>query len=78
MERVLKIHQNYNPQSKRVLEINGKHPLIKKIAAQAESGSIEDAAHLLLDQAKIIQGEPVSNPSRFAKAMAEFMEKALP
>ncbi len=92
MERVLKIHQNYTPQSKRVLEINGKHPLIKKISSLchserseeskdpspvAQDEMVEQAAHLLLDQAKIIQGEPVSNPTRFAKSMAEFMERGL-
>lgn len=30
IERVLKVHQKYEGQSKRVLEINAKHPLIKK------------------------------------------------
>ncbi|MCB1557048.1 MAG: molecular chaperone HtpG [Alphaproteobacteria bacterium] len=83
MERVLKIHQNYSPQSQRVLELNPKHPLIAKLAALPEGSASESdetlakAAHLLLDQARIIQGEPVANPARFAQDMAVFMTRGL-
>lgn len=78
VERVLKIQQQYQTDNKRVLEINAHHPLIEKIAALPENDpQTENAAHLLLDQAKIIQGEPVSNPARFARAMARFMERGL-
>ncbi len=38
---------------------------------------ISDATAMLLDQAKIIQGEPIENPSDFARRMSEFMNKAL-
>lgn len=77
MERVLKIHQNYEGGSKPVLEINGDHDLIKKIAPLIESDEISDAAHMLLDQAKIIQGQAISNPSEFVKRLSNYMNKAL-
>ena len=81
MERVLRIHQKYEGQSKRVLEINPDHMLIKRLAAIAEadagSESLSDAAWLLLDQARIIQGEPVPDPAKFAKRMSVFMERGL-
>ncbi len=78
MERVLRIHQKYEPKTKRVLEINGTHPLIQRLAAMAaEKTDCSDAAHLLLDQARIIQGEPVPDPSAFARRMAQFMERGL-
>src|SRR5690606_38739892 len=82
MERVLKIQQQYDPvDNKRILEINDKHTLIKKLAAMAaankESGDVKDAARLLFDQACIIQGEPVNDPASFARRMAEFMQKGL-
>ena len=73
MERVLKVQQQYNPSTKPVLEINGDHALIKKLAAQPDTESFE----LLLDQARIIQGEPVRNPAQFAKRMADLMIGAL-
>ncbi len=74
MEQVLKIHQNYAGQSKPVLEINDKHPLIEKLADHTE---LESAAHLLLDQAKIIQGQNLKDPAGFAKRMSDFMLKGL-
>ncbi len=79
MERVLKIHQQYQGESKPVLEINESHPLIKKLADIAENDNDDfgDAARLLLDQARIIQGEPLKDPAGFAKRMSAFMERGL-
>ncbi len=78
MERVLRLHQKYEAGTKPVLEINPSHALIAKIAGLNNKGEdINDAVYLLLDQAKIIQGEPIDNPGQFARRMSEFMNKAL-
>jgi molecular chaperone HtpG len=81
MERVLRVHQKYETESKRVLEINPGHPLIRSLSKMAEAGGtgeeMTDAAHMLLDQARIIQGEPVPNPTDFARRLAYFMGKSL-
>ena len=78
MERVLKIHQNYQGQTKPVLEINAKHSLIKKLETlEPASQDFSDATKLLFDQARIIQGESIKDPSNFVKRMASFMEKGL-
>ncbi len=81
MEKVLKIHQNYNPETKRVLEINPNHALIKKlntmIAENKDNALLKDSAQMLMDQALIIQGESLPDPTGFAKRMAQFMEKGL-
>lgn len=78
MERVLKIHQQYEANTKPVLEINADHALIKKLSdLAANDKDIKDAAHLLLDQARIIQGEPLTDPAGFAKRMSVFLEKGL-
>jgi molecular chaperone HtpG len=78
MERVLKIHQKYSGSTKPVLEINAKHSLIQKLESlDGKSESFKDAALLLLDQARIIQGEPVKDPASYARRMAAFIEKGL-
>lgn len=81
MERVLRVHQKYEAPTKRVLEINPKHPLIKKlcdiVTNDSKTDDIDDAAHLLLDQARIIQGEPVPDPARFAQTMSRIMERGI-
>lgn len=81
MERVLKIHQNYAGMTKPVLEINKDHKLIHKMAALNEDFSNEDKVAelslLLLDQAKIIQGEPIKDPAGFVRRMSKYLETAI-
>lgn len=81
MEKVLKIHQNYTPETKRVLEINPTHKLIEKLSTMAQEDQtndlLKDSAQMLMDQALIIQGESLPDPAGFAKRMAQFMEKGL-
>jgi molecular chaperone HtpG len=57
-----------------VLEINGNHGMIKALAAKADAGAdLGDAAHLLLDQAFILEGEAVSDPSSFGRRLSALM-----
>ena len=61
-----------------ILEINAGHPLIKALAGSVTAkgaSSVEDAAQLLLDQAFILEGEQVPDPSAFARRMADVMAK---
>jgi molecular chaperone HtpG len=80
MERVLKLHQKYQGETKPVLEINPDHALIQKLrdmAGQKDMESFSDAVQLLLDQARIIQGEPVKDAAGFARRMSAFIEASL-
>lgn len=78
MERVLKLHQKYTGTTKPILEINAQHSLIKQIAKIPEAEqNFTDAAYLLLDQARIIQGQPLKDPGAFTKRMSKFLEKGL-
>jgi molecular chaperone HtpG len=61
---------------RKVLEINPKHALIKRMTALS-GAALDDAAHLLLDQARIVEGEPVADPVAFAKRLSAMMEKGL-
>ncbi len=79
--RILKVNQNYDAKAKPVLEINADHPLIDQLDSLAdtstESVALCDAADLLFDQARIIQGEPVNDPTAFARRMADFLRRGL-
>lgn len=75
MEQVLKIQQKYDPQVKRILEINPNHSLIKALAEQGDAVD-EDSLWMLYDQACILQGEPPKNPAEFTKRLNKFMSKA--
>jgi len=77
MERVLKINQKYQGNTKPVLEINASHSLIQKMQGLNDEDKVQNAALLLLDQAMIIQGEAIKDPSAFARRMSEFLEGSL-
>jgi molecular chaperone HtpG len=82
LERLLKQHKQLNGEvGKRILEINPSHALIKRLAERAKgtgaTDALEDAAWLLLDQARIVEGEPQPDPAAFARRLASAMEKGL-
>jgi molecular chaperone HtpG len=79
LERLLKAHNRTGAQAARVLEINPGHPVIRALAkaAAAKSGSFADWAWLLLDQARIVEGEAVGDPAAFSRRLTAFMEKGL-
>jgi molecular chaperone HtpG len=69
------------PNNSRILEINSTHDLIKKLSNIADDlkqkDALYDMAHLLLDQARIIEGEPVSDPVAFSKRLNKALAKGL-
>ncbi|NQV83061.1 MAG: molecular chaperone HtpG [Rhodospirillales bacterium] len=65
-----------------VLEVNPGHSLIKALNKRAKAGDgkdslINDAAHLLLDQARIAEGEPVKDAQAFSRRLSAMMESGL-
>ena len=51
--------------------------LAENIAEQGRNPKAEDTAWLLLDQAKIMEGEEISDPAAFARRLTAFMQKGL-
>jgi molecular chaperone HtpG len=81
LERILKQHGQLDKAAHRILEVNPKHSLIRRLAERVgESGAGEDmevAARLLLDQARILEGEPLADPAGFARRLSEMMARGL-
>ena len=81
LERLLKQHRQLDDASKRVLEVNPRHPLIaglaKRLSQNGSSDEVTEAAWLLLDQARIVQGEPVADPVAFARRLDATLLKAI-
>jgi molecular chaperone HtpG len=82
LERLLKQHRQLDGAAKRILELNPHHPLIERLAGSVgESGASEqlfEFAWLLLDQARIVEGEQLPDPSAFARRLATLLERGLP
>ncbi len=83
MERLLKQHGQLQDGMPRVLELNPDHRIVKKLAERAkadDAGSddlLKDAAHLLLDQARISEGEIPADPADFVRRLSAIMDSAL-
>ena len=72
MERMLRAMNKDAPKEKRILELNGSHPLVAKIKG-LEGDALKDAVELLYGQALIAEGSPVPDPARFGKLLVNLM-----
>jgi molecular chaperone HtpG len=79
LARLLQQHKRIDQLMPRVLEINGSHPVIAALARALSGGkgdAVADASWLLLDQARIQEGETLSDPTAFAKRLGDVLGKA--
>jgi molecular chaperone HtpG len=78
LERMLRQHKQFSGATKRILEINPEHAAIKALnAALAKAGNdtavqarLSEAAKLLYDQARIVEGDKLDDPAAFAARLA--------
>jgi molecular chaperone HtpG len=81
LERLLKQHNQRSDTAKRILEINPRHPLVARLAVlvgkDGAADALGDFAWLLLDQARILEGEQLPDPSGFARRMSTVLERGL-
>ena len=82
LERLMKNHQQQTSfASTRILELNPYHPLIIKLADMimepSNNTKIEEISRILLDQAKVTEGEAISNPSFYAEKISEYILSSL-
>jgi molecular chaperone HtpG len=66
--------------SKPILEINAGHALIQALAASAKARGqcpeLAEASGLLLDLARVMDGEQVTDPTKFAGSVCSLMQRA--
>ena len=81
LERLLKQHRQLDTGFKRILEINPKHALIRSLAdavgKDATAQRLSDTAWLVLDQARIMEGEKLPDPAAFSRRMCEALARGL-
>ena len=82
LERLMRNHQQQTAfASTRILELNPYHPLIIKLSEMVLSNEnkneVADVARLILDQAKIAEGETVSDAAFFSEKMSQYILQSL-
>ncbi|HET6421367.1 MAG TPA: molecular chaperone HtpG [Geobacteraceae bacterium] len=77
MERILKAMNQEIPESKRILELNPDHPIMRILNGLYEKDrnnpKLVDYCELLFDQALLTEGSPIRDPLRFTKLISELM-----
>ncbi|MBP3346297.1 MAG: molecular chaperone HtpG [Alphaproteobacteria bacterium] len=82
LERLMRNHQQQTAfASTRILELNPYHPLIIRLADmvsdEAQKAKVEEIAKIILDQAKIAEGEPISDPAFYVSKLSDYILKAI-
>ncbi len=78
MEKILQNAGRLQGAAKPILEINPAHPLVRAVAAVENDASYqEDATFLLLDQARILDGDRPEDPRKFAERLARVFQRSV-
>jgi molecular chaperone HtpG len=81
LEKMLASHGRLGARAKPILEVNAGHPLIASLARRlpvdADKSLVEDAAWLVFDEARLLEGEAPSDAPAFAARLRRILEKAL-
>ena len=75
MEKLMKMHNQKTPESKKVLEINAEHPMIIKISENLNNFDHKKVAQIILDQANILDGNILSNPTSYTENLTDLFIK---
>ncbi len=78
LERMLAGAGRLSSASKPILEVNPRHQLVVALAGLGGEQRIlkEDAAHLLLDEARVLEGDRPADPRSFSERLARVLEKS--
>ena len=65
------------PELQPTLEINPDHEIIRKLLADPSNSKVEDAAWLLFDQALLLEGVPLKDPSTFVQRLNRVLNQSI-
>jgi len=83
LERFLREQKQLATTYAKILEINPQHPIIHMLAQRVSAtdgegdATVRDTAFLLLDQAKILEGEEITDPAAFSERINSILTKSL-
>ncbi|WP_348263898.1 molecular chaperone HtpG [Telmatobacter sp. DSM 110680] len=65
------------PELKPTLEINPDHEIIRKLLVDTRNTKVEDAAWLLFDQALLLEGVPLEDPTTFVQRLNRVLNESI-
>lgn len=73
MRKIMQAAGQSVPDSKPILEVNMRHPLVEKLEAEENDEKATVLAGLLYDQAALSAGRPLENPAQFVQRLNQMM-----
>ena len=78
MRELLKAAGHDAPDTAPSLELNPGHPLVGRLLAEGDDARFEDLSWLLLEQATLIEGQPLEDPASFVRRVNALILDAQP
>ena len=69
MRELLKAAGHDAPDTVPSLELNPDHPLVGQLVGEGEGQRFEDLSWMLLEQATLIDGQPLEDPASFVRRL---------
>ena len=73
LRRMLEASGQEIPESKPILEINTDHPLVSRLANEADKGRFEDLSNVVMDHALLAEGSQLDNPAQYVQRMNKLL-----
>jgi molecular chaperone HtpG len=78
LERMLKAAGQAVPGGKPILEINPKHPIVRRLRHEPDEARFADWSHILFDQALLAEGGQLEDPGTFVRRLNEMFRGLSP
>lgn len=73
VRRMLEASGQKLPETKPILEINVKHPIVGRLSGEADDDRFNALSNIVLDHALLAEGSQLDNPAEYVQRMNEFM-----
>jgi molecular chaperone HtpG len=73
VRRMLEASGQQLPESKPILEINIKHPLVTRLSAEGDAARFGALSNIVLDHALLAEGSQLENPAEYVQRMNEYL-----
>jgi molecular chaperone HtpG len=73
MRRIMESAGQQVPESKPILEINSRHPLLAKLDAESDEDRFADLASIIFDQANLAEGGQLEDPAAYVTRLNKLL-----
>jgi molecular chaperone HtpG len=73
MRRIMEAAGQALPESKPILEVNPRHPLLEKLDAETDEDRFADLAAIIFDQANLAEGGQLDDPAAYVRRLNKLL-----